>query len=149
MRFTCDTNVLVDVLRDTQTENAFRLFLLRFSQFTWLSAIVMLELRAGARTPTQARLLNEGIIRRFERTGRVFAPSVAAFKTAGGLLATLAAREGWTADAHPSLVHDALLAASCRESGVTLITRDKDFERFKRFLRGWRSVPPWPQTAQL
>lgn len=148
MKFTCDTNVLVDVLRDPSAEEAFRVFLSRFSHLTYLSAVVILELRAGARTAKQARLLEREVVQRFARVNRVFAPSADAFSTAGKLLATLAGREGWTADAQPSLVHDALLAASCRESGVTLITRDHDFGRFKSLLRGWRFVAPWPEVSQ-
>jgi predicted nucleic acid-binding protein len=109
---------------------------------------VILELRAGARTPGQAKVLEQEVVRRFARANRVFTPSADAFSTAGRLLATLANREGWTADAHPSLVHDALLAASCRESGVILITRDSDFGRFKNLLRGWRFVAPWPEVSQ-
>jgi predicted nucleic acid-binding protein len=113
-----------------------------------LSAVVILELRAGARTPAQAKLLEREVVQRFTRANRVFTPSADAFSAAGKLLASLATREGWTADAHPSLVHDALLAASCRESGVTLITRDRDFGRFKNLLRGWRFVTPWPEVSQ-
>ena len=148
MKFTCDTNVLVDVLRDASAEEAFSVFLSRFSHVTFLSAVVMLELRAGARTPGQARMLEQEVVRRFARANRVLTPSADAFSVAGQLLATLANREGWTADAQPSLVHDALLAASCRESGVTLITRDRDFARFKTILRGWRFVAPWPEVSQ-
>ncbi len=108
----------------------------------------MLELRAGARTPRQVSLLEREVIGRFERAGRIFAPSVRAFRTAGELLARLAVREGWTAAGHPSLVRDALLAASCRESGVTLVTRDRDFSRFREGLRGWTFVLPWPEILQ-
>lgn len=147
MKFTFDTNVLVDVLRDATAEHAFGVFLSRFSHCTYLSGIVMLELRAGARTSMQARVLEREIFQRFDRAGRVFAPSVEAFTTAGALLATLATREGWTTAAHPSLVHDALLAASCREAGVTLITRDHDFARLATVLRGWRFVTPWPDGS--
>lgn len=148
MKFTCDTNVLVDVLRDPSAEEAFRSFLFRFSHLTYLSSVVVLELRAGARTARQASVLEREVIQRFVRVKRLFTPSTDAFSTAGTLLATLGIREGWTADAHPSLVHDALLAASCRESGVTLITRDRDFGRFKNLLRGWRFVAPWPGVSQ-
>lgn len=144
MKFTCDANVLVDVLRSPAAEEAFGVFLSRFSHVTYLSAIVMLELRAGARSAAQARLLDKEIFQRFDRAKRVITLSAAAFTTAGALLASLATREGWTAAAHPSLVHDALLAASCRESGVVLITRDRDFARLKTVLRGWRFVAPWP-----
>ena len=108
------------------------MFLSRFSHLTYLSAVVMLELRAGARTPKQVRLLEQEVIQRFSGVNRVFAPSADAFSAAGKLLATVATREGWTAEVHPSLVHDALLATSCRESGVTLITRDTDFARLCR-----------------
>ena len=94
------------------------------------------------------KLLEQEVVQRFARANRVFTPSADAFSAAGKLLATLANREGWTADAHPSLVHDALLAASCRESGVILITRDRDFGRFKSLLRGWRFVAPWPEVSQ-
>jgi predicted nucleic acid-binding protein len=136
------------VLRDPSAEEAFGVFLSRFSHLTYLSAVVILELRAGTRTPGQAKLLEQGVVQRFARANRVFTPSADAFLAAGKLLAALANREGWTADAHPSLVHDALLATSCRESGVTLITRDHDFWRFKNHLRGWRFVAPWPEVSQ-
>ena len=148
MKFTCDTNVLVDVLRDPSVEQAFGVFLSRFSHLTSLCSVLIWVLRAGARTPGQAKLLEREVVQRFARANRVFTPSADAFSTAGRLLATLANREGWTADAHPSLVHDALLAASCRESGVTLITRDRDFGRFKSLLRGSRFVAPWPEVSQ-
>jgi predicted nucleic acid-binding protein len=107
-----------------------------------------MELRAGARTQRQAKVLEREVVQRFARANRVFTPSADAFSVAGKLLATLANREGWTADAHPSLVLDALLGASCRESGITLITRDRDFTRFKTVLRGWRFVAPWPEVSQ-
>jgi len=97
----------------------------------------------------QIRLGNTNVrVSGAKRAGEVFTPSPDAFSAAGRLLASLANREGWTADAHPSLVHDALLAASCRESGITLITRDRDFARLKTVLRGWRFVAPWPEVSQ-
>jgi predicted nucleic acid-binding protein len=148
LKFTVDTNVLVDVLRNPADEEAFGVFLGRFSKLTYLSAVVVLELRAGARTPRQVDLLDREVIGRFERAGRIFAPSVGAFRTAGELLARLAVREGWTAAGDPSLVRDALLAASCRESRMTLVTRDRDFGRFRDGLRGWQFVRPWPEILQ-
>jgi predicted nucleic acid-binding protein len=114
MKFTCDTNVLVDVLRDPSAGEAFAAFLSRFSHLTYLSAVVILELRAGARTQGQAKLLEQEVVQRFARANRVFTPSADAFSAAGKLLATLANCEGWTADAHPSLVYDALLGLVSR-----------------------------------
>jgi predicted nucleic acid-binding protein len=76
----------------------------------------------------------------------VFAPSVAAFADSGRVVATLAAREGWQAlEEKPSLLNDALIAASCREQGITLITNDADFKRLSPFVRGFRHAAPWPR----
>jgi predicted nucleic acid-binding protein len=105
----------------------------------------MQELAAGARTPQQARALERSVFRPFERRGRVFAPAAAAFVNSGRLLAAVVEREGWDAIyENPSLLNDALLASSCRERGITLITRDSDFDRLVPLLGGWRHVTPWP-----
>jgi predicted nucleic acid-binding protein len=39
VKFTCDTNVLVDVLRDPSAEHAFSVFLSRFSHLTYMSVV--------------------------------------------------------------------------------------------------------------
>jgi predicted nucleic acid-binding protein len=75
VKFTCDTNVLVDVLRDPSAEEAFGVFLSRFSHLTYLSAVVIMELHAGARTPGQAKLLEKAVVQHFARANRVFTPS--------------------------------------------------------------------------
>jgi hypothetical protein len=47
----------------------------------------------------------------------------------------------------PSLLNDALIAVSCREQGITLITNDADFKRLSPFVRGFRYTAPWPAPA--
>jgi predicted nucleic acid-binding protein len=67
----------------------------------------------------------------------------------GRLLAELAAREGRaTIHSNPSLANDALLAASCREHGFTLVTSDGDFDRFLPSLGRWRHARPWPKVGK-
>ena len=145
MKYALDTNVFIDAFRDTAAEAALLTFLERALPFTFLSAVVMQELAAGARTPKQARELARSVFRPFERRHRVFAPTTAAFVSSGRLLAAVAAREGWTVVRdNPSLLNDALLAASCRERGITLITEDSDFDRFTPLVGGWRHLAPWP-----
>jgi hypothetical protein len=56
-----------------------------------LSAVVMQELAVGARTPEAARHLQRSLFEPFERRGRVFAPSAAAFVESGRIIASLAA----------------------------------------------------------
>ena len=149
MKFTLDTNVFVDAIRDVTFAAALAAFLERALSTTFLSAVVVQELRAGARTRAQVRQLEASIFRPFERRGRVFAPSISAFRESGRLLAELAAREGWPAiHADPSLGNDALLAVSCRERGFTLITSDQDFDRFLPSLGRWRHAKPWPQFSR-
>ncbi|HEV8553171.1 MAG TPA: PIN domain-containing protein, partial [Casimicrobiaceae bacterium] len=124
-------------------------FLNRALPFTYLSAVVMQELAAGARTAESFRNLQEGVFEPFERRRRVFAPSAAAFLDSGRILASVAAKEGWQVlDENPSLLNDALIAASCREQGITVITKDSDFERIAPFLKGLRYAEPWPSAPR-
>jgi predicted nucleic acid-binding protein len=149
VNFALDTNVFVDAFRDETFAEALAAFLERALPMTFLSAVVVQELAAGARTRQQVRELESSILRPFERRGRVFAPSTLAFRQSGRLLAELAAREGWAAiHSNPSLANDALLAASCREHGFTLVTSDGDFDRFLPSLGRWRHVKPWPSVGR-
>jgi predicted nucleic acid-binding protein len=91
------------------------------------------------------RELQQMVFAPFERRRRVFAPSAVAFVESGRALAGLAAAEGWqTAAESPSLLNDALIAVSCREQGITLITKDTDFKRLAPFVRGFHYSAPWP-----
>jgi predicted nucleic acid-binding protein len=105
----------------------------------------MQELAAGARTSEAVREVQQGVFGPFERRRRVFAPSTAAFVESGRIIAAVAKREGWRLlDENPSLLNDALIATSCREQGITLITNDSDFRRFAPLVRGFRYAAPWP-----
>jgi predicted nucleic acid-binding protein len=149
VKFALDTNVFVDAFRDETFAAALTAFLEQALPTTFLSAVVVQELAAGARTREQVRALELSIFRPFVRRGRVFAPSALAFRESGRLLAELAAREGWAAmHSNPSLANDALLAASCREHGITLVTSDGDFDRFLPSLGRWRHVEPWPRVGK-
>lgn len=99
VKYALDTNILIDAFRDPDAEAALLGFLERALPFTFLSAVVMQELAAGARTLAQFRGLERSVFQPFVRRGRVFAPMTAAFVESGRLLAALAAREGWPTDA--------------------------------------------------
>jgi predicted nucleic acid-binding protein len=145
VKYALDTNIFIDAFRDTAAEAALLTFLEHALPFTFLSAVVMQERAAGARTSAQTRELERSVFRPFVRRQRVFAPTIAAFVSSGRVLAAVAAREGWKAvHDNPSLLNDALLAASCRERGITLITQDGDFDRLAPLLGHWHHVAPWP-----
>ena len=148
MKYALDTNIFIDGFRNEEAQAEVFAFLNRALPFTYLSAVVMQELAAGARTPEAARDMQQGVFQPFERRRRVFAPSSAAFAESGRVLAAVAAREGWQLlDEKPSLLNDALIAASCREQGITLITKDGDFKRLAPFVKGFRYAAPWPGEA--
>ena len=147
MKFALDTNVFIDAVRDEAFADALAVFLEQALPTTFLSAVVVQELAAGARTSKQVRVLESSIFRPFERRNRIFAPSTLAFRESGRLLAELARREGWPR-MNSSLANDALLAASCREHGFTLVTSDRDFDRFLPSLGRWRHVKPWPLVGR-
>ena len=142
-KYALDTNVFVDAFNSDAAAADLDAFFRRSLPVIFLSAIVVQELRAGVRTRSQVRQLERSVVGPFERRGRVFTPSAVAFKESGRLLAELATTEGRDfIRAHRSLPNDTLLAASCREHGITLISRDNDFGRFR--LAGWRAVQPLP-----
>ena len=148
MKYTLDTNIFIDGFRNEEAQAEVFAFLNRALPFTYLSAVVIQELAAGARTPAVARDVQRGVFEPFERRRRVFAPSSAAFAESGRVLAAVAAREGWQLlDDKPSLLNDALIAASCREHGITLITKDGDFKRLAPFVKGFRYAAPWPTAT--
>ena len=146
MKYALDTNIFIDGFRNEDAQAEVFAFLNRALPFTYLSAVVMQELAAGARTAQAAREVRRGVFEPFERRRRVFAPSATAFVESGRVLAAIAAREGWHVfDENPSLLNDALIAASCCEQGITLITKDGDFKRLSPFVSGFRYAAPWPE----
>ena len=144
-KYALDTNIFIDAFRDDGAAAALDAFLRRALAVTFLNSVVVQELRAGARARKGALALQRAIFAPFERRNRIVTPSAVAFKESGRILAGLAARDG--ADAvrgNRSLANDALLAVSCREHGLTLISSDADFDRIRPLLVGFRFVRPWP-----
>src|ERR1700724_465834 len=87
-KYILDTNLYIDAIRNPLKEQALERFLERNAPMTYMSAVVMLELRAGAVTDAQAKVLQDGIFGVFERRNRVVGPSAMAFKDCGRILAT-------------------------------------------------------------
>jgi predicted nucleic acid-binding protein len=76
------------------------------------------------------------------RTGRVFAPTTTAWRRSGAIIASIRRSRGRMPDA--ALVNDVLLALSCREQGVTLVTRDRDLWQIEPHVRGLQLAVPFP-----
>ena len=129
-KFALDSNLYIDAFRDDSEAERLLAFHERYASFEYLSAVVRLELRAGARSATDANRLERHVVAPFERRGRVFSPGLAAWKAAGAALAALGPSTS------RAFYNDVLIAASCREHGVALVTRNtRDYERIQSALR--------------
>ena len=136
-KYALDSNLFIDGFRDIESEGRLVDFHSRFAAVEYLSAVVALELRAGARRDGDAHRLERRVLRPFERRGRVFAPSYVTWVEAGGALAQFG-------EATRAFYNDVLLAASCREHGITLVTRNvRDFGRIGDVLP-FDFVDAWP-----
>jgi len=144
-RYTVDTNLYVDALRTSGGNAALLAFHAAYAPFEHLSAVVVQELRAGVRGRAAAKL-ESAVIAPFERRGRVITPSYGAWKESGRVLADLVGPAAWSS-VSLSFVNDVLLAMSCRESGVVLVTNNvRDCARIAS-VRAFDFVPPWPIPA--
>jgi predicted nucleic acid-binding protein len=133
-----DTNVYIAAFRNAERLVRLKRFLIRAGLKVRLSAIVALELRAGARTPSQQSAVRD-LLAAYVPRDRVLVPSCAAYGEGGRVLCELAVREGVDLARAGSLVNDVLIATSCREAGAQLVTENvRDFAAVQRYLRGFR-----------
>jgi predicted nucleic acid-binding protein len=146
-RHAIDTNLYIDALRTDDGHSALSAFQSAFTSSIVISAVVVQELRAGVRSKAHVAVLESQVIGPFERQQRVITPSYWAWKESGRLLAELVAKGDWISLPR-SFVNDVLLAMSCREAGVVLVTSNlRDFERIAR-LRKFDFVAPWPGRSK-
>lgn len=144
MKFALDTNLYVRAFRDDQGARELQAFYSEHAPSISLCSVVVHELEVGSTSPEVARWV-ERVGRPSSRTRRVFTPSHTAWSTSGSALSRLASQRRIDRRNIPrSLVNDVLLAATCRENGITLVTANTaDFEMISSVLR-FDFVAPWP-----
>jgi predicted nucleic acid-binding protein len=146
--FLLDSNVYIASFNDAAFGVAFRAFHRTHLPRIVLSAVVVHELLVGARDRRRQRLLRRAIIEPFQARRRLHVPGARTWelaaeldrrlRTLGGIEASLAQR---------SFANDLLIAASAREIGATIITRNvTDFALVRRVL-DIRYEAPWPVPA--
>ena len=144
MRVALDTQLFVEAIRSEAARAELRAFYARAVWITWLSAVVAHELSAGARArgPGESE---EDLLRPFVLRGRTFTPSYGAWRRSGEALAALNARRRIDRDSiTKSFGNDLLLAASCAEERIVLITRNtRDFALIAEEIP-FAFVEPWP-----
>ena len=122
-RLVVDTSVYVDWMNAGLHEGV----LFETGAVKYLSAVVLMELRAGAYRPRDRRLLRRVQVA-FETAGRVLVPSARVYEDAGESLRRLQAERGYDLASSHSIVNDVLIALSARAIGAVVVTQnERDF----------------------
>ncbi|HVV49286.1 MAG TPA: PIN domain-containing protein [Polyangia bacterium] len=121
-----DTNLYVDWVNQGLREEV----MLGGGLLRYLSAVVVMELRAGARTRAGRSAIDQ-LVRGYRAANRLVPPPAAVFERAGALLRRLklAGREVRST----AFVNDVLIALTARALGATVVTANHDdFEAIRR-----------------
>ena len=145
-QFVLDTNVFIAADRNPEWAEELCRFSATYLPFIHLHAVVAQELLAGAIDRRRERLVEESLIQPFEKRDRIVIPSFAAWKAAGSILGQLVQQKHLSPGGfHRSFLNDCILAASCRETGLTLITLNRqDFDLIRR-VSGFNYTDPFPE----
>jgi predicted nucleic acid-binding protein len=148
-KYVLDANCYIDAAREPVARTALEAFVARQAPRLYLSAVVAAELRTGARSLRDRRQLEEQVLAPFVRRGRVLTPSGAAWDALGLTFSQL--RSEGTIDLATvprGFAFDVLIAFSCREAGMVLVTRNaRDMERIRSVFQ-FEFVAPYPPTSQ-
>jgi predicted nucleic acid-binding protein len=142
-----DTNLYVEAITTDEGNDALARFQRQFAPFLFQHSTVAQEILAGARDEAGYRAFYEDWVAPFEDLGRVFTPSHGAWLRAAFIIARLVERGEMSAGGFTrSFLNDCLIAASAREAGFVVVTRNAaDFARIRRVEPRLRYVPPWPE----
>jgi predicted nucleic acid-binding protein len=127
-RILIDTNVYIDWINDGLYEP----IIFRRDAVKHLSAVVIMELAAGAFSVRDRRLVRE-VVSAFGRVGRILAPTVSMYQEGGEVLRRLQESLGYTLAGAHGLANDVLIALSARSIGAVVITQnDRDFAAIQK-----------------
>ena len=127
-RVIIDTNVYIDWINDGKYETV----IFQRDAVKHLSAVVIMELGAGAFSARDRRLVHE-LASAFAKAGRVVAPTVSMYQEAGEVLRQLQQSLGYTLASAHGLANDVLIALSARSIGAVVITQnDRHFAAIQK-----------------
>jgi predicted nucleic acid-binding protein len=145
-KYVVDTNLYVEAITTDEGNAALAAFQRRCAPFLFQHSTIAQEILAGARDEADYREYLEDWVAPFEDLRRVITPGHSAWTRAALIVARLVERGhrspgGFTR----SFLNDCLIAASAREHGFILVTRNvSDFALIKQVERGIRYQSPWP-----
>ena len=149
-KYVLDTNLFIQAFREPAANAELQRFHLLFAPFEFLSAVVAQELLAGTHVRAHRRKLQRHVLNVFARRGRIVTPSAHAWEQSGIVLAELVRREGpELRRLSKAFGNDILLALSCREGGLVLVTDNRrDFGRIAR-ITNFDFIEPWPAPTHI
>jgi predicted nucleic acid-binding protein len=146
--FLLDSNVYIAAFNESDFGPSFRRFHNACLPQIILSAVVAHELLVGARTLARQRDLARGLLDPFRARRGLHVPGFPTWELAADIDRRLRALGGYEASlAQRSFANDILIAATARELGATIVTRNvADFDLIGRVVP-LKHVAPWPETA--
>jgi len=134
-RLVIDTNIYIDWLNRGLHEEV----LFQRGTLKYLSAIVQMELRAGALSLRDRRLVRR-VETPFEKAGRILTPAPRLFAEAGDVLRRLQVERDYDPAGSHAIVGDVLIALSARSIGATVVTQNERDYRAIRSVRRFQLV---------
>ena len=134
-RLVIDTNIYIDWFNAGRHED----ILFQRDAVKHLSAVVLMELRAGALAVSDRRLVQR-VESAFAKAGRILVPSQAVFVEAGDTLRRLQVDRGFHIEASYSIVNDVLIALSARSIGATVVTQNERHYQAIQAIRSFQLV---------
>lgn len=147
-KYVVDTNLYVEAITTVDGNAALAAFQRRCAPFLFQHSTIAQEILAGARDEADYREYHQDWVAPFEDLRRVITPSHTIWTRAALIVARLVERGhlspgGFTR----SFLNDCLIAASARDHGFILVTRNTaDFALIGQVERGIRFQPPWPES---
>jgi predicted nucleic acid-binding protein len=119
-RVIIDTNIYIDWLNEGRYED----LIFQREVVKHLSAVVLMELLAGAFSTRDRRLIQD-IALPFAKANRIVAPTISLYEEAGDVLRRLQHGHGYSMPSAYGLVNDVLIALSARSIGASVVTQNE------------------------
>lgn len=147
-KYIVDTNLYVEAITTDEGNAALAAFQRRSAPFLFQHSTIAQEILAGARNESDYREYHEDWVAPFEDLRRIIAPSHTTWTRTALIMTRLVERGHLSPGGFSrSFLNDCLIAASAREHGFVLVTRNTaDFALIGRVERGMRCQPPWPES---
>ena len=134
-KYIFDTNIYIRCMLDRSFALQHANQYARHLPSTFFSSVVAQELIVGCTDELAVRRV-ENFLRPFERVRRIINPTYDDWKEAGFIAVRIVLRRPDLKSKKIALIHDILIALSCRNVGAILITlNSQDFEVIRGFVR--------------